>query len=77
MLLATCYKQNIFVFNGMYFFMPKEDKEPVEGDWADEDDEDFDDEAENTQDLEEIYEAAEDVDIAPGDDDHLPEEELQ
>ncbi|RVU00102.1 hypothetical protein EOD41_14165 [Mucilaginibacter limnophilus] len=77
MQLSTYLNQNVIEFNGMYMVMPREDDDPIEGDWADEEDEDFDDQTEGLDDLDELYEEAEYDEIDPDDDDHLPEEELQ
>jgi hypothetical protein len=76
MQFSTYLNQNVTEFNGMYMFAPREDDEPVEGDWEDEEDEDFDDQAEGLDDLDELYEEAEYDDIDP-DDDHLPDDDLQ
>ncbi|RZK51988.1 MAG: hypothetical protein EOO87_16315 [Pedobacter sp.] len=76
--LSTYLNQNITEFNGMYMFSaPREDDEPVEGDWNDEEDEDFDDQAEGLDDLDELYKESEEDEIDPDDDDHLPDDDLQ
>jgi hypothetical protein len=56
---------------------PRNDDNPIEGDWDDEDDEDFDDQLDAESDLHHIQagDAADEPD--PDDDDHLPDDDLQ
>ncbi|WDF76588.1 hypothetical protein PQ469_22125 [Mucilaginibacter sp. KACC 22773] len=56
---------------------PRNDDNPIEGDWDDEDDEDFDDQLDAESDLHNIQagDAADEPD--PDDDDHLPDDDLQ
>lgn len=69
---------SVFMYDTLFLQAPDEDDEPaVEGDWADEDDEDFDDQVEDRNDLNEIR-AADDIgEPDPEDADHLPDDDLQ
>lgn len=51
--------------------------DPIEGDWDDEDDEDFDDQLDAEDNLHEVLVADDTDEPDPGDDDHLPDDDLQ
>ncbi|WP_374950491.1 hypothetical protein [Mucilaginibacter sp.] len=68
---------SVFLYDTLYMQAPGEDKEPVEGDWNDEDDEDFDDQVESENDLHEVRVGDDVREPDPEDDDHLPDDDLQ
>lgn len=51
---------------------PKNEGDPVEGDWDDEEDDDFDDQMDFEEDLNEIRADDDFGDLDPDDDDHMP-----